>query len=203
MEVLGWCGKGLVGNTSNGYVLCFKPQRLTDMGRGLSDLQSTILCLAYKNRIQRDRSRAELVKLRGQLKRERRAAMDDIRAYHSPANATKRKERKELLRKIHHLKKDDSIKRNTDLLRREVLIAHWDWKPAKPEGWMDQRFSKVQLGERYYNTVLSSLSRALARLKGRGLVVMQPTTIYGPAKIDLTDRGLEEALKTNGEHLRE
>ena len=68
---------------------------------------------------------------------------------------------------------------------------------------MDQRFSKVQLGERYYNTVLSSLSRALARLKGRGLVVIQPTTIYAPAGIDLTDRGLAEEQKTTGEPLRE
>ena len=165
------------------------------MGRGLSDLQSTILRLAFKNRIQRDRSRAELVKLCGQLKRERRAAMNDIRAYHSSANAAKREERNELLRKIHHLKQGKSMQRRTDLLRREVLVAHWGWRPAKPEGWMNQRFSKAQLGERHYNTVLSSLSRALARLERRGLVVMQSTTIYGPVGIDLTDRGLEEALK--------
>ncbi len=170
------------------------------MGRGLSDLQSTILRLALKNRIQRDRNRAELAKLRGQLKEGREAltAVDDIKAYHSPANATKRKERKELRRKIHHLEKDDSIKRKTDLSRWEVLFTHWGWKPAKVDEWMSHRFSKARFGERYYNTVLSSLSRALARLKGRGLVVMQSATIYGPAGINLTDRGLEEALKTKG-----
>ena len=172
------------------------------MSRGLSDLQSTILRLALENRIQRDRSRAELVKLHSQLKRERRATMEDIRAYHSPANATKRKERKELREKIRNLKKASITKWDTDLSRHEVLVAHWGWKPAKVDKWMIHRFSKTQFGERYYNTVLSSPSRALARLKGRGLVVIQPTTIYAPAGINLTDRGLEEALKTNGEPLR-
>ncbi len=170
------------------------------MGRGLSDLQSTILRLAYKNRVQKDRNQAELAKLRGQLKEGRHAltATDDIRAYHSPANATKRKERKELREKIRNLEKDGTTKWDTDLSRHEVLVAHWGWKPAKVDERMSHRFSKAQFGERYYNTVLSSLSRALARLKGRGLVIMHPTTIYGPAGIDLTDRGLEEALKTNG-----
>jgi len=76
------------------------------MGRGLSDLQSTILRLAYKNRVQKDRNQAELAKLRRQLKREQLTAMDDIRAYHSPANAARRKEKKELREKIHNLEKD-------------------------------------------------------------------------------------------------
>ncbi len=125
------------------------------MGRGFSDLQSTILCLAYKNRIQRARSRAELAELRGQLKESRHAltAMDDIRAYHSSANAAKREERRELRRKIHDLEKDDITKRKTDLLRREVLVAHWGWRPAR-EGWADKRFSKVHLGEKHYNNTM-------------------------------------------------
>ncbi len=184
VEVLGVRGKGLVENRSKGYVLSHKCQRLTDMGRGLSDLQSTILRLALKNRVQTDRNQAELRELRKQLKAER-------------SNAARRKE---LIGKIRPLDNEISRRRrktNTDLSRHEVLVDHWGWRPAK-EGFANERFSKAQLGDKPYNAVLASLSRAVARLEKRGLVVRQHATIYGPPGIDLTDRGLEEALKTNG-----
>ena len=175
------------------------------MGKGLSEIQSTILYLAYKNREQMDRNQAELRELRKQLKAERCLLAEDMKAYHSPTNAARRKE---LIGKIRPLDNEISRRRmetNTDLSRHEVLVDHWGWRSSNPEGWnrRDQRFSRTQLGEKHYNAVLASLSRAVARLEKRGFVVRRRATIYGPPGIDLTDRGLEEALKTNGKPTRE
>jgi len=162
------------------------------MGRGLSDIQSTILRLAYQKRVQRDRNREETRELRIQLKKERGLLERDMIVYHSAANKARRKE---LIDRIRHLGGQriyGTLKTNTDLSHHEVLVNHWGWRPAK-EGTLNQRFSKAQLGEKHYNTALASLSRAVARLEKRGLVVRQRATIDCPPGIDLTDRGLEEA----------
>jgi len=62
------------------------------------------------------------------------------------------------------------------LLRSEILAEFWGWKPVSPirgpEGKRAGRFhfSRRQIGEKRYASVMASLSRACRHLQERGLI---------------------------------
>ena len=66
----------------------------------------------------------------------------------------------------------------------EELLSIWrDWEPAE---W-GSKLSTVGVGE--YNAGHASLSRAISRLRGRGLLVVWKTLTGSATGITLTDAG--------------
>jgi len=62
------------------------------------------------------------------------------------------------------------------LLRSEILVEFWGWKPISPIRSRDGKraglyhFSRKRIGEKRYASVMASLSRACRNLQERGLI---------------------------------
>jgi hypothetical protein len=149
------------------------------MARGLSELQKAILRLAYRNRQEREQKMADL----------------------DPHS--------------HEYKVLDHGVGSYDLYHAEVLHEQFGW-PIRPtsswhpeEGerpvgyWRD--FSMREIGEASYRKTQASLSRAVSRLKRRGLVERGRASGWtgdGYAVLNLTDEGVRvaERLSVNTPH---
>ena len=74
------------------------------------------------------------------------------------------------------------------LLRSEILAEFWGWKPISPIRSRDGKrtglyhFSRKQIGEKRYASVMASLSRACRQLQERGLIEQ----LMGPSGNGLT-----------------
>jgi hypothetical protein len=69
------------------------------------------------------------------------------------------------------------------LSTQEILCAWLDWKPAE---W-GSKMATVGVSE--YNAGHASLSRAISRLRGRGLVIVWKTLTGSATGLTLTDAG--------------
>jgi len=137
------------------------------MGRGLSELQKSILRLAYHNR----------------LERLERIAKKTDPGSHEPLVLTRGVGPPDLY--------------YAEVLREHFgweVRSLW-WRPERGQRpSRGQNFEMKEIGERRYHSVQSSLSRAVVRLEERGLVERLEHYL---AALDLTQRGLEEAEKLN------
>jgi hypothetical protein len=156
-------------NQANGYVAGEIARELTDMGRGLSDLQKTILRVALMNRqaSEKDDARGHIASYLGLPKRDPM----DIRYA-------------EIL--VVHFK--FPIKRTwkhdeADLSDHEVA--------KKSAG--GKKFNKQRIGEKRYASALAALSRAFLRLQARGLIECFSGTFARWSGGQLTDQGIEVA----------
>ncbi len=152
------------------------------MGRGLSKLQKTILVTAYENRESEGRGTERAV----QDAKMRHAFL----VAHYPELASGFGE--------------PDGPGGADCYYAEILVKHFGWEPKSArynEAHRDltgrkhpgsYQFSKVEIGDKQYNTVLAALSRAVARLAARGLV--SPIKgWYRWSGVDLTPTGIDVA----------
>jgi hypothetical protein len=114
---------------------------LTVMGRGLSDLQGTILVLAYRKR-QARMERIATLEADSFEYRVLNEGVPSVDLYYP-----------EVLREHFGFE----------------VRSHW-WAPERERPTYGQNFSMQGIGERRYRSAQSSLSRAVARLEARGLV---------------------------------
>lgn len=79
-----------------------------------------------------------------------------------------------------------------DLFYAEILVHAFGFPAKRSTGLSGQHFSRAEIGAQRYNAAQASVSRAVRRLEGRGLVTVYSGAYAGWTGLSLTD----EAVKT-------
>jgi len=137
------------------------------MGRGLSELQKTILSIAYENH----------------------------KKYTSEAWIKKEIEEYNKLRIMSAYEGLSLPKEyepfHFDLYHYEILAHLIGLDPNKMYEYCVKRFKPESIGYKKYKSLNTSVSRAISRLWERGLIVWYPFNHYSSSGIKLTEKGIE------------
>lgn len=74
-----------------------------------------------------------------------------------------------------------------------VYQGYFGWQLSDKWSWQSHEFSKDDIGEKEYNSVIASVSRACARLEARELITQ--SQFWWHQRIILTEQGVQTAKK--------